>query len=227
MERERPPVFLSSTSDLATERAALRDALHPFYELYLYEDDQGGRKSPEATIRERIQASKVFVAVLGPSYGTPFTTSAPPKSIVEWEFDTAMAREELEVMTFVKRSSGTLVDPRQQQFIDRVTAFRSGTWCKFFESGNELVPIVRDSLTIWLLDYTHRLKQSNLAIAQWLDSRFRVITAALLILVIAVNVPPLRDMNTVAGRVTICAICFAMIAGFAGLLRTHLGGKNV
>lgn len=227
MERDKPLVFLSSTSDLAAERAALRDALRPFYELYLYEEDHAGRSAPETAVRERIQQSDVFVAVLGPAYGTSLTESAEPKSIVEWEFDTAVARESLEILTFVKKQSlGSLVDPRQQQFVNRVTSFRGGRWCRFFESGTELVSIVRDSLTVWVLRSLNRMKQSNLEIARWLHSIFLVVTSVSILAAIVVNVPPFRSSFTLTARVAVCAICASITALCGGLVRLQLGGKH-
>ena len=228
MERERPLVFLSSTSDLAPERTALREALRPLYDLYLYEEDHGGRSSPESVVRQRISESDVFVAVLGPAYGTPFEGVGQPKSIVEWEFDTALERESLEILTFVKKSSsGTDVDPRQHQFVTRVTNFRDGRWCRFFESGNELVTIVRDSLTIWLQGSLRRMKQANLAIAERLHRICIGVTSVCIAATMAIIVPPLGDSFTTTARVTVCGICASIIALCGILVRLQAGGRNV
>lgn len=99
----RPPVvFISSTSDLAAEREALASMLPPAYAPYLYERDRAGSRSPEDRCREMIEHSDVFVCLLGERFGSLYSFDVGPRSIVEWEFDTARERDHLELMTFQK-----------------------------------------------------------------------------------------------------------------------------
>lgn len=155
-----PVVFISSTSDLAAEREALASTLPPAYAPYLYERDRARSRSPEDRCREMIEQSDVFVCLLGERFGSLYSFDVGPRSIVEWEFDTARERDHLELMTFQKEPL-TNIDPGQQAFLDRVTRFRTGIWCKRFHSTSQLVQDVSQSLLLWLVEYWAQRKEKR------------------------------------------------------------------
>src|SRR5438105_971267 len=143
----KPLVFVSSTSGLEEERRELEAKLPNIYELYLYEDDRARGASPEQHCREMISQSDVFLGVLGPDYGSGFPGADGKRSIVEWEFDTAQARSDLEILTFVRQlGAGESRVPEQQTFVDKVKGFRAGHWCKEYATPPELVELARTSL---------------------------------------------------------------------------------
>lgn len=175
---DRPIVFISSTSDLTEERKALLASLGPLYEPYLYEEDRARRGSPEERCREMIERSHVFVGILGARYGTPFPSDAE-RSIVEWEIDTARRCETVEIMAFLKKlPPGAEVDPRQKRLLDEVTRFESGLWCKFFESTDNLVQLVRSSLEGWLVEFWARMQQRQREGAFSLHRKLLLLAAA-------------------------------------------------
>lgn len=227
MKRGKPTVFLSSTSDLANERAAVTKALRPLYEVYAYEEHHAGRASPEDAVRQQILESDVFLAVLGPAYGSTFSTTPHPRSIVEWEFDTATERRSLEIITFVQTPpAGAIVDPRQQTFLTRVTSLK-GVWCKFFTSSTDLVAGVDRALTEWLVDFWGRIQESKRVVARWLHSILTGFTMLAIVSVIVVNVPPVRNLFTVTSRLAFCGISASIVVLCAMLMRTELGGRRV
>lgn len=161
----KPLVFISSTSDLSATREALAKALRPIYEPYLYEEDRARGRTPEKQCRKVIDRSDVFLGLLGASYGTPFDPPKDNRSVVEWEYDVARTRDDLEIMMFISQATQTTtVDKRQQLFLRRITSFRGGAWCKFFTSTQELVKTARESLERWLVEFwagVHASKRSR------------------------------------------------------------------
>ena len=150
----KPIVFISSTSDLVAERAAVATALRPSCEVYLYEEVGGGRASPREQCERAIRRSDVFVILLGPTFGSTVPEDEQGRSIVEWEVDTAMRRPFLEVMPFIKGGRDNVsADPRQQSFLVRIRDFNQGLWCKFFRTPGELVELVNQSVRDWLIRF--------------------------------------------------------------------------
>ena len=159
----KPRIFISSTSDLEDERLALNADLLPHFEPYLYERDRARGKSPEDHCQRMIDQSDVFILLLGQSYGTPIPNEN--RSIVEWEFDTASNRADLELLAFVRQMALFKInDVRQKQLIERVTTFRGGIWCNYYTSSQDLVVKVKDSLMQWLVEFyvAARTSQSGL-----------------------------------------------------------------
>jgi len=150
-------VFISSTSDLAAEREALATRLQPSFLPYLFERDRASSMSPKDRCQEMIEQSDVFVCLLGERHGSLYSFDVGPRSIVEWEFETARARENLELMTFQKEPLAN-VDPNQQTFLERIAKFRTGVWIKRFQSTDQLVRDVYDSLVQWLVEFRTRVQ---------------------------------------------------------------------
>lgn len=163
----KPRIFISSTSDLSAERKALAELSH-VVELYFYEKDRARKENPETHCRKMIERSHVLVGILGTEYGTPFPGGQAELSIVEWEFEVARARKELEIMAFIKKVSPETsgIDPRQQRFLARVQDFRTGVWCTFFESPQELITLLRDSIIGWLSEFLERKRDAQAPVAR-------------------------------------------------------------
>jgi len=143
-------VFVSSTSALADERRHLRDELQATYELYLYEQDRPRRSSPEEHSRAQIEKADVFLGILGGDYGSLFSDADRPRSIVEWEHDVARDIDDLEAMVFVKELPTAERDPRQQAFIDGLTAFRGGLWRQTYLTPTQFARLAHIALERWL-----------------------------------------------------------------------------
>jgi hypothetical protein len=125
-----------------------------------------------------IESCHVFVGILGASWGSAFPGDAK-RSIVEWEIDTARQREDLEIMTFLKKlPPGTEVDPRQKELLEEVTGFEHGLWCKFFDSTESLVQLVRSSLEGWLVEFWARMQRARLGAAVRLHRILSALAAA-------------------------------------------------
>jgi len=160
--RGSPTVFISSTSDLAAERQALAGKLPPAYDPYLFEQDRARAKSPEDHCREMIEQSDVFVCLLGVNYGSVYSFDVSgSRSIVEWEFDTARKRDDIELMVF-RKDPLPKTDQRQQEFLNRISGFRDGVWLKQFASPDELVRQVGESLLRWLVEFRLAVKAARL-----------------------------------------------------------------
>lgn len=205
---DKPVVFISSTSDLAEERKALLAGLGPLYEPYLYEEERARRGSPEERCREMIEESNVFVGILGASWGSAMPGD-PSRSIVAWEIDTARQRDDLEIMTFVKKlAAGAEVDPRQKKLLDSLTGFEHGLWCKFFDSTESLVQLVRSSLEGWLAEFWGRMQRARFSAALRLHRALLVVAGVLAAALLIVAVSPLRERLSTTALVG-ASVCVA------------------
>lgn len=143
---------------------ALAAALRPDFEPYLFEQDRARRDSPQARCAQMIASSDAFIGILGSEYGSSHDGDGEPRSITEWEFDTASARDDLAIMMFLDaRTRQGVSDPRQARFLRRIQGFGQGAWCKFFSDSAELVSLVRLSMVRWLAEYLVQSKQRLLA----------------------------------------------------------------
>jgi hypothetical protein len=169
-------LFISSTSDLKAERQALAESLRPTYEPFLYEELGAGGVPPEEVIKKKIENSDVFIGLLGPRYGSPYSPPGDNRSIVEWEFDTARGNSALVVMPFRKCVPQDQIEPPQLKFIERISAFgKGGMWLKEFDSTQNLVKLVRDSLEGWMIVQTEKVKRR---ILPWLHTALMVTALA-------------------------------------------------
>lgn len=176
----RPHLFISSTSDLKPEREALAAALGRLYDPFLYEDHKAGGVPPEDVIKEKIENSDVFISLLGPKYGSPYSPPHDTRSIVEWEFDTARSRHTLEVMPFRKIVPADQIEPQQLEFIKRLSAFgRGGMWLKEFDSPQTLVELVRESLEQWMIAQFQKVKART---TPWLHRALTLIVVCSIVL---------------------------------------------
>lgn len=227
VKRGKPVIFISSTSELREEREELAAALRPLYEPYLYEEDRARRGSPEERCRELIGESDVFLGILGPSYGSPFAAGVDERSIVEWEFDTARSQKDLEIMMFVRRGlAGAEAEPRQQRFIERVTDFHEGVWCKFFESERDLVSEVRQALERWLVEFWSQMAVARARFGTRLTRILTAIAAGVAIGTLTITVLQLRspflDRAALLGVYAIAAVTILLCIV---LLLMEIGGR--
>ena len=224
----RPLVFVSSTSDLAAERRALAAELRPVYDLYLFEEDRARGASPEQRCREQIERCHVFLGILGSSYGSPLPDDAQQRSIVEWEFDTARAarRDDLEIMPFVKQGADAGGDPRQKGFLARLTDFRTGLWCRFFDSPQGLVAETRKSLERWLIEYWGLSRKATRTASLGLHKKLLQAVGLLVALLLAVSLTPLRELLSRASLIALGATVAAVAALALVLLLAESGGRR-
>ena len=144
----KPLVFVSSTSDLPDDRAAVRDALAEHeVDVYLYEDDVSGT-SPRQHLEEILSRTDVYIGLFGGRYGSLLPGSDPEASIVEWEYDQASAREETAVFALQKTDVDS-VEAKQARFLQKVQSF-DGAWVKPYASIQELKRRVRRAYNRYL-----------------------------------------------------------------------------
>jgi hypothetical protein len=212
-------LFISSTSDLRAEREALAHAeeLRRSYRLFLYEDfgagsDGRGNTSPEEILREILQKCDVFVCLLGPRYGSPYRPPEDMRSIVEWELQMAESRPGIEIMPFRKIVPEEEIEPRQREFINRLSAFGRGRWLEKFDSPQTLTTLVRKSMESWL---ARQYKGAQARVAPWLNRILFPFALALLLLCVLVAL--LFVLQILTASMT-SLIGFAVIIFFTVLL---------
>jgi hypothetical protein len=220
-------LFISSTSDLKEERRALAEDLRRLYEPFLYEEYGAGGTPPENVLREKLERSDVFIGLLGPRYGSPYKPPDDMRSIVEWEFDMARSRGNLEVMPFRKSVSKDQIEPSQLEFINRLSTFGTGgMWCKEFDSPPTLVKLVRESLEGWIIRQHLQIKSRS---ASWLNRMLAPMAIGLVLLCVVVSllfvaqVVPFSQ-SSVFG---FCALVFFTILLGVVVLMSQIGGRNV
>jgi hypothetical protein len=219
----KPTIFLSSTSKMAAERQELRSKLPSIYELYLYEWDLAARGSPEKRVRSMIEQSDVFLGVLGSDYGSLYP--GEPRSIVEWEFDTARQLGKLEIFTFVKKPGDDEArEQSQEAFLARIGGFKTGVWMHLFTTPAELVEEARESLEGWLAEVYRQTRQANRPLAR----RVWVVAIVLSLLAIAAlgAVLALRGSTLSAtALIILCACAFVVVAAcLVSALFVDIGG---
>jgi hypothetical protein len=218
---EKPLVFVSSTSDLGAERQALAAELRPVYDVYLFEEDRARGTSPEERCREQIERCHVFVGILGGHYGSPLPDDAKQRSIVEWEFDTAREarRDDLEIMPFVRQGADAGGDPRQTRFLGRLTDFKTGLWCRFFDTPESLVNQARKSLERWLVEFWGQMQQARHRASVRLQRVLLPAVALLVALLLAVSLTPLRELLSRASLIALgVTVAAAVLLGLVLLL---------
>ena len=160
-------VFISSTSDLKTERETVAGDLPASFYPYLYERERAGGQRPRDRINEALRKSSAFVGILGERYGSDLDFEADC-SIVEWEFDTARKYQEqqtIEIMAFQKANMDMeQIDERQKRFLEKIGGFSNedAMWIKFYDSPQHLCSMVKDSLLDWLSDFYLEMKQLDM-----------------------------------------------------------------
>lgn len=202
---ERPKVFVSSTSEFADVRAELRDEFSGVLDLTLNENVDAHGERPRDWCERMIGSSKLFVAIIGHEFGSELPGDAENRSIVQWEVQLAEGRLGRRAMkVFVRRlTDDDAADPRQRRFVEDVTDFDEGHYCKVFGEMAEAPGIIRKSLTKWFRD----LMAGVIRGASSFQKSVRLIAAILLGLglagSVAVGLPVVRDDLTTNSVVAI------------------------
>lgn len=146
-------VFISSTSDLAAERAALGAAVpRQNFDVYLYENDQARKMPPREWLQRVLLRTDLLVGVLGARFGSVYPDTSD-RSIVQWEIETAASQENTEVMAYLKEyDSPEAIEPEQLALRQAIGNFTTGIWKKQFRRVEDLVEIFRGDLIAWLAD---------------------------------------------------------------------------
>lgn len=221
-------MFISSTSDLASEREAVAAALRPTFDPYLYEQEPAQSRSPEERCRQMIHAADFFVGLLGEHYGTPFPAAGKGHSIVEWEFQEARAQAGLPVLAFLKHiPDPQAIDPRQRQVLQRLTGdFQKALWSKAFASTAELVKLVKDSLAAWFVEFWVREKETRHAFALPRLRLFIAIATATILALAGVTLTSLSDAFSNASLLALCGAGGGIVLLCLVLTLVELGGHH-
>lgn len=166
----KPVVFISSTSDLKAEREAVAQRLRPDLEPFLYEEHAAASGTPQDVCRQWLESTDCFVGLAGPHYGSVYPGEKPERSICEWEYEVARTQPGCERMVFIQDPPAAPVEPRQQQFIQRLRGdFRTGEWCKNFESPKDLVVSVLQAVVHWQGQFWHPVqREAGRRVGAWL-----------------------------------------------------------
>ncbi|MEJ2310006.1 MAG: DUF4062 domain-containing protein [Gammaproteobacteria bacterium] len=221
----KPQVFISSTSDLETERQALAEGLRPLFEPYLFEQDRARAASPREHCAEMIRASDAFLGVVGSNYGSHYSAD-DERSICEWEFDTAREQHDLPLMMLLSSVDESSLEPEQRRFRSRLEDFHTGVWCRFFRSSQQLVDIARDSLMQWMIEHLVQRDASSRKRGQWL----RRLTAPIAIATVgglgaAVAANLVLDFLSATQLAGLCGLTLCILA-LLFMLNGMEGGKH-
>ena len=140
-----PPatVFISSVIEgFAAERQAVRDAVYSLQSEgldvrpVLAEELPAASEAPRASLLEEVDASDVYVGVLGRRYG--YVNPSSGLSATEEEY--RRAREHaIPILLFVEQlRDGEEREARQHAFVEAVTDYVSGHYVSFFENLDQL-----------------------------------------------------------------------------------------
>lgn len=152
-------LFVSSTSDLADERQAVRDALSDHdVSVYLYEEEVAGVGAPRERLRKVLSRSEVYVGLLGSRFGSPLPDCSQGRSIVEWEFDQAVETPGTAIFAFTNTDGGRLAEPEQARLIQKIRDFDS-EWLKEFADVGELKKEVRRAYNYYLARFKRLLTE--------------------------------------------------------------------
>ena len=210
-----PRVFISSTSEFATERDQLKQEIEALPDLrldaYIYEAEAAGTEAPEQRLRKVLQGSEIFLLILGDKFGSEYPGRAT--SIVEWEYDYAKT-EKKELKGYVKDPLGPNADPRQAAFIARAVAFRDGSWIRRFHDTPQMISAAIGDLRKWITDAGMAWRSGQSERNQWKD-RFVLISGAVVALVTITGVVIGTLMGVPMGKLALIFACG--VSMFAGL----------
>lgn len=153
-------VFVSSTSDLKSERETVRDELTRRFsadlvKVYLNEDDVAVPDSPRKHLEDLLSNSEVYVGLFGARYGFVMPGTNPEQSVVEWEYETARSQERTYVLAFEKCVAVQQIEGRQAELLERIKDI-DGQWVVPFGSLKELGRAVVKAYATWLTKFSLR-----------------------------------------------------------------------
>ena len=144
-------IMISSTvKDLLGERKCISDLFSKIEFVNLIGAVPYAETSvPVSSARNTVTMAKscdLYILILGHEFGFERKDG---KSATEIEFDAAYHDDPTKILVFLKEDDSKL-DPRQANFIKRVSDYYSGYWRTSFQYTYELQEIVQNSFMLWL-----------------------------------------------------------------------------
>src|ERR1700752_39626 len=213
-------VFISSTAEFAAQRQQIADKLPRRIKAYLYEKDRPRRQSAREWCGIQISKSNVFVGILGSKWGTPYPNE--DGSIVEWEFDTARAHTDIEIMIFIRKPEAPDIDPNQKTFIDKLERFDTGIWRSPFDTEPTMITDVIRSVSEWYIDLIEEEKKKQGEILSHLHKYLTWIAiaalflAALTVMLALMHISPIFILIIDGTSILILAGCFLLFVSQLG-----------
>jgi len=138
----------STVEDLAEERAAVERVIRDFhFERFRSESMGSFARSAREVCEQAARDCDVFVLLLGPRYG--WVIPDLDISVVEREYDVARYHNPAKILVYVV--TGDDPEPRQREFIARVTDFTSGYFrARPITDRTMLRQRVREDLSNWI-----------------------------------------------------------------------------
>ena len=176
-------MFVSSTFDLKAERRAIEDELRGFpYKVFLYEDEPALPTSGKDHCLWNLGQSRLVVLLAGPRYGS-VVPATQPKSVTEWEFETARSKPLcLPVFGFIRDDAFHSTDESQRDFVARLQGFEGGVSRGTFKTTAELKSKVGRALHRWNLDFRLAREGPRRQIA---EAIMKLVTQLMIVTVIA------------------------------------------
>lgn len=136
-------VFVSSVIEgYAAERQAVRDAVYSLQSEgldirpFLAEELPAAREAPRASLLGEVDASDVYVGVLGRRYG--YVNPQSDLSATEEEYRRARELAKPILLFIEQLPDGEEGEPRQRAFVEAVTDYVSGHYVGFFQNLDQL-----------------------------------------------------------------------------------------
>ncbi len=101
--------------------------------------------NPHSATLDMAGSCDLFILLLGGQFGFELTNGI---SATEAEFDAAYSKDPTKILVFQKMESP--VEPKQQQFIDKVTNYYSGYWRTTYSYTHDLQTMVMSSFAAWI-----------------------------------------------------------------------------
>lgn len=143
-------LMISSTvADLVADRDAANAAVSAnslFSAVGVGLGQQSSTSSPLVTTRRMADECDLYLLILGGRYGYE---AFDAKSATEVEFDSAYRSDPTKIIIF--RKQVLECEPRQQDFIKRISDYGSGYWYNSYEHTHTLKDMVSQALVDWIV----------------------------------------------------------------------------
>ncbi|MES2211079.1 MAG: DUF4062 domain-containing protein [Chloroflexota bacterium] len=132
----------SVTNGLTAERRAVRPLIRALgYEPVLFEDFTAQPDPPREVCLRAVEASDIYLLLLGEFYGEPYPDTGRSPTHEEWNVATTIGKP---IVVFTKR--GVTPEPAQTAFLREVQDYRSGIFRKSFDDVADLLDKLGDAL---------------------------------------------------------------------------------
>lgn len=137
---------------------AERDALLQLFSKYEFVELMGSAPynntaysgSSAYTTVKMAKDCDIYILILSDKYGSEIESG---KSATEIEFDAAIKDDPTKIMVFKKKTDSE-VEPKQLEFINKVTDYNSGYFRPSFKYSHELINSAKESFYNWLTERT-------------------------------------------------------------------------